>query len=278
MKQSTRTERRTSGNLQQLREQRFAYPSYHAAKRISQRTSMEISELMSALDNEACVNIGQYAGSHRRHLLFYSPKDKFCYVAIQDERYGKIITILPPAYHKNLAWKITDEQYELAKARYESYAELVSAQTKVIKLKKETPPPEPRSSHRMWIQALYISEDQKPKRKTLFRMSVDEHLGSIEQGVAEILKDPTLYQEIDEHIKLKGVFQGTIYAVCFKYEKYAGDIQTLNLRSQQEAERHAERYAVMRRDMNQMLSVYMSPYLALPAPESVPVLRLSWDH
>ena len=56
------------------------------------------------------MNIGQYAGSYRRHLLFFSPKDKFCYVAIQDERYGKIITVLPPAYHRNLAWRINAEQ------------------------------------------------------------------------------------------------------------------------------------------------------------------------
>ncbi|MGP5303497.1 hypothetical protein [Psychrobacter celer] len=93
-----------------FRQQRFAYPSSHAAKRIFQRTSIDSLELMKLLDNGACVNIGQIAGSSRRHLLFFSQKDKFCYVAIQDERSGKIITILPPAYHKNSAWNITTEQ------------------------------------------------------------------------------------------------------------------------------------------------------------------------
>lgn len=107
----------------QIRQQRFAYPSSHAAK----RTSMNILELMSLLDNGVCVNIGQYAGSYRRHLLFFSPKDKFCYVAIQDERYGKIITVLPPAYHRNLAWRINAEQCQLAKKRHESYNKAVTA-------------------------------------------------------------------------------------------------------------------------------------------------------
>ena len=42
-----------------FREQRFSYPSSHAAKRIFQRTSMDSLELMNLLDNGACVNIGQ---------------------------------------------------------------------------------------------------------------------------------------------------------------------------------------------------------------------------
>ena len=114
-------------SLYGIRQQRFAYPSSHAAKRIAQRTSMNILELMSLLDNGACVNIGQHAGSYRRHLLFFSPKDKFCYVAIQDERNGKIITVLPQAYHRNLAWRINPEQCQLANKRYESYTKAVSA-------------------------------------------------------------------------------------------------------------------------------------------------------
>jgi hypothetical protein len=120
-------------SLYGIRQQRFAYPSSHAAKRIAQRTSMNILELMSLLDNGACVNIGQHAGSYRRHLLFFSPKDKFCYVAIQDERNGKIITVLPPAYHRNLAWRINAEQCQLAKKRYESYTKAVAAAAQSIK-------------------------------------------------------------------------------------------------------------------------------------------------
>ena len=122
-----------------FRQQRFAYPSSHAAKRIFQRTSIDSLELMKLLDNGACVNIGQIAGSSRRHLLFFSQKDKFYYVAIQDERSGKIITILPPAYHKNSAWKITTEQCLLAKERYERYSELALVKKSMKKAENNTP-------------------------------------------------------------------------------------------------------------------------------------------
>ena len=70
---------------------------------------------MKLLDNGACVNIGQIAGSSRRHLLFYSQKDKFCYVAIQDDVLVKLLRSFLPAYHKNSAWKITPEQCLLAR-------------------------------------------------------------------------------------------------------------------------------------------------------------------
>lgn len=284
MKQQKAVKKASTKSVYELREQRFAYPSSHAAKRIAQRTSMHSLELMSLLDNDACVNIGQYAGSHRRHLLFYSPKDKFCYVAIQDERYGKIITILPPAFHKNLAWRITDDQYQLAKDRYEAYIKAVADQTDVLAKSLKKPKPTKKAAteystpkpYKIWVQALYISEDEKPKRKTLFRMWVDDYIDDLESGVAELLKDSSLYEKIDESIKLKGLFQGVIYGLCFRHEKDVGAFHTLTLRTQYEAETHARNYRVMRQNMNKLLSAHTSPYLGLPAPESAP-LRLCWS-
>lgn len=164
-------------------QQRFAYPSSHAAKRIFQRTSIDSIELMKLLDNGAYVNIGQIAGSSRRHLLFFSQKDKFCYVAIQDERSGKIITILPPAYHKNPAWKITPEQCLLAKERYERYSEVALVKNFMEKDENDLHPfykeNQPSTHYRtvtttkrdykIWVQALYISKHLTTKRKTLFK-------------------------------------------------------------------------------------------------------------
>ncbi|WP_420229139.1 hypothetical protein ACOBWA_09095 [Psychrobacter sp. ER1] len=233
-------------------QQRFAYASSHAAKRIAQRTSMDILELMSLLDNGACVNIGQYAGSYRKHLLFFSPKDKFYYVAIQDERYGKIITVLPPAYHKNLAWRIKDEQYQLAKERHESYikAVTVAAQSKEChKLFEPHTNSEGPRKYKILVQALYISESLKTKRKTLLRIPVDFHIDDFEKSVKELIKDLALYEEIDKGIKRKRLFQDTIYALCFRQEKDAAVFYTLTLRSQYEAENHAKNYQEMRQNM-----------------------------
>tara|TARA_R110002073_G_scaffold331145_1_gene515644 strand:+ start:18034 stop:18861 length:828 start_codon:yes stop_codon:yes gene_type:complete len=262
-------------------QQRFAYASSHAAKRIAQRTSMDILELMSLLDNGACVNIGQYAGSYRKHLLFFSPKDKFYYVAIQDERYGKIITVLPPAYHKNLAWRIKDEQYQLAKERHESYikAVTVAAQSKEChKLFEPHTNSEGPRKYKILVQALYISESLKTKRKTLLRIPVDFHIDDFEKSVKELIKDLALYEEIDKGIKRKRLFQDTIYALCFRQEKDAAVFYTLTLRSQYEAENHAKNYQEMRQNMKKVLSPYTSSHIALAAPTSMLLLRLCWNN
>lgn len=270
-----------------LRQQRFAYLSSHAAKRIAQRTSMDALELMNLLDNGACVNIGQYAGSYRRHLLFFSPKDKFCYVAIQDERYGKIITVLPPAYHKNLAWEISTEQCQLAKQRYQSYTEAAATTVPPTKntikqsedsreaVKYRTISTTPRT-YKIWVQALYISEFLKVKRATIFKISVDYYLDDFEKSIKELLKDPTLHEKIDNGIKNKRLFQGSIYGLCFRHNKDAAIFYTLTLRSQYEAEDHAQRYKEMHQHMQQILCLYMSSYMTLPAPASMRLLRLHW--
>lgn len=250
----------------QFRQQRFAYASSHAGKRIAQRTSMNTEELMDLLDSGSCVNIGQAAGSHRRHLLFYSPKDKFCYVAIQDERYGKVITILPPAYHKNLAWRITDDQYQLAKERYESYVKAVDVKDEAEKTNT------PRDII-VWVQVVYISEELLVKRKTLFRMPINYHGDDFEGGVKEALKDPELHKKIDEIVKEKGLFQDTIYALCFRQEKNGMAFYNLALRSEYEAEFHADNRCKVRTRMNQILSRHTSPYVLLPAPGSSKLSR-----
>ena len=260
-----------------FRQQRFAYPSSHAAKRIFQRTSIDSLELMELLDNGACVNIGQIAGSSRRHLLFFSQKDKFCYVAIQDERSGKIITILPPAYHKNSAWKITTEQCLLAKERYERYSELALVKKSMKKAENNTPPFDKESQpsthyrtvtttkrdYKIWVQALYISEHLTTKRKTLFKTSIDFYLDDFEINIKEFLKNPVLYEKIDNGIKSKRLFQETIYALCFRKKKDSSVFYIVKLRSENEAIIHAKKYNNQIQHMRQVLSSYYS-YIVEP--------------
>ena len=274
-----------------FREQRFAYPSSHAAKRIFQHTSIDSLELMKLLDNGACVNIGQIAGSSRRHLLFFSQKDKFCYVAIQDERSGKIITILPPAYHKNSAWKITTEQCLLAKERYERYLELALVKKSMKKAENNTPPFDKESQpsthyrtvtttkrdYKIWVQALYISEHLTTKRKTLFKTSIDFYLDDFEINIKEFLKNPVLYEKIDNGIKSKRLFQETIYALCFRKKKDSSTFYIVKLRSEYEAITHAKKYNNQIQHMKQVLSSYYSSYLALSTPASMKLPRLCWE-
>lgn len=216
-----------------FRQQRFAYPSSHAAKKIFQRTSMDSLELMNLLDNGACVNIGQHAGSYRRHLLFFSPEDKLYYVAIQDERNGEIITVLPPAYHRNLAWKISTEQCQMAREYYESYTEAIEAsqskknvaeryytlRKKDFKSFKRVTLTTNSHTYRVSVQALYVGEYLAPKRKTLFKISINYYIDDFEKSVKELLKDPILYAQIDDEIQNKLLFQDSIYALCFRQYK-----------------------------------------------------------
>jgi hypothetical protein len=271
-----------------LRQQRFSYPSSHAAKRIFQRTSMDSLELMKLLDNGACVNIGQSSGSYRRHLLFFSPEDKFYYVAIQDERNGKIITILPPAYHKNSAWKITLKQCLLAKERFERYSELALVRKSMKKAednrplfdKKRQPSTHYRTvtttkrDYKIWVQALYISKHLTTKRKTLFKTSIDFYLDDFEINIKKFLKNPVLYEKIDNGIKNKRLFQETIYALCFRKKKDNSVFYIVNLRSEHEAIIHAKKYNNQIQHMRQVLSSYYSDSLALPMPASMKLPRL----
>ena len=275
-----------------FRQQRFAYPSSHAAKRIAQRTSMDSMELMSLIDNGACVNIGQHAGSYRRHLLFFSPKDTFFYVAIQDERNGEIITVLPLAYHRNLAWKISTEQCQMARKSYESYTEAIAAaqskknvaeryytlRKKDFKSNNCVPLTTNSHTYRLSVEALYVGEYLTPKRKTLFKISINYYIDDFEKSVKELLRDPILHAQIDDEIKNKLLFQNSIYALCFRQYKDTSVFYSVILRSQYEAEIHAEQhYESQLKHMRNMLSTYSSSYLALSAPICIKLPRLCWE-
>jgi hypothetical protein len=67
------------------------------------------------LDQKLALNTGRTPGFNRNHLLFYSAPDHDFYVAIQDGLTGTVVTVLPLAYHANLAWNISPEDCERAK-------------------------------------------------------------------------------------------------------------------------------------------------------------------
>lgn len=273
------------------RQQRFAYASSHAAKRIGQRTSMNIQRLMDLLDADVCVNIGQHAGSHRRHMLFFSPEDHFYYVAIQDSRNGKVITVLPPAYHKNLAWRITPEQCLLAKKNYEDYTKshAVAADAKVIAKqmplsdKKRAAPIKYRTvtitkrTSKIIVQALYINELLKSQRKTLFKTTIDFYLDDFEKNIMALLKKPHIHEQIDTSIQQKRLFQQSVYALCFQNKKDSTTYYILKIRSEYEAEDQAYHHKNQRQHMRRVLSRYASGYILLAAPHSMTLPRLMWQ-
>jgi hypothetical protein len=265
--------------------QRFAYASFHARKRIAQRTSLDILKLMSYLDAEVCINIGYHAGMHRRHLLFYSAPDDTCFVAIQDPRYGKVVTVLPLEYHRRLAWAVSEEQCELAKQRYYAYIEAQEALQRLKSEKEYATAPKVKlnakeqslsikyrsvttteRTYKVLVQAIYISEDASSKKKSLFRILVGYYIDDFQKSIKSQLNDPTLYEKIDASIQKKSLFQGSVYALCFQNSKDKSDFYLITLRHRNDAEWLTQHHYKQRRHMQRVLACYQTTYLALPAP------------
>ena len=89
--------------------------TYHAFKRVQDRISISPGDLAELLDANLVLNIGEEKRTNREHRLFYSEKDKQCFVAIQDMRVGLVITILPIDYHENIAWAVSIQSQREAK-------------------------------------------------------------------------------------------------------------------------------------------------------------------
>ena len=90
--------------------------SFHAYKRVLGRMSMSHRELAEHLDADLVINIGQETNNNKVHKLFYSTKDKICFVAIQDVKTGTVVTVLPIDYHENICWAVSVDAQSQAKS------------------------------------------------------------------------------------------------------------------------------------------------------------------
>ena len=278
----------------------FSYPSSHAALRIRQRTSMLPQELMYLIDKNVYIDITQEFGPygiHKRHLLFYSPKDHYYYVAIQNELTGKVITVLHLNYHKQLAWPITEQQCKAARQVYFDYISQLEHNANIAqndskndqnshardanekpqtnrKLKEITTF---KRTYKVIVSALYICESGKPKRKTLFKLSVDYYINDFEKSIKQLLcSDAEITSRIDHHIRRKRLFHETIYSIVFENKKNHIESFTLSFRPSWIAQEYAEKLCKQRELMNIWLSNYEHKFLALPAPISIYLLRLTY--
>jgi hypothetical protein len=94
----------------------FTNLSRHARLRVQQRTSLSDSQVLRLIEQGLCVRTGIAPASNREHLAFYSEPDDTVFVAIHDYLYGRLITVLPLDYHRNLAWEVSEEDRARAKA------------------------------------------------------------------------------------------------------------------------------------------------------------------
>lgn len=89
--------------------------SHHALERVKERLHLRMSEVRAILDGNKAVDIGKENHTNRVHRLFYSEADDMCFVAVQDEKNGEVVTILPIDYHNRKAWTVSFELQDQAR-------------------------------------------------------------------------------------------------------------------------------------------------------------------
>lgn len=218
---------------------RFSYLSSHAIERLEERTQMTPDEMNHLLDHNGYFKLGSHAGFHRVHLLFYSPKDENFFVAIQDERMGKVVTILPVNYHNKLAWRISQDDCDQAKQKFDIYYQ---ASQNTPPPAKETPKPtsatvvvkppklarfvyrlchesdEPSrlefvnkegslKKPKFIITILYIDKDLRIKRKKLFQIHAEDY----QHEVKKLWQDNNVLEKIDETVARRNIQQQSIF-------------------------------------------------------------------
>lgn len=86
--------------------------SRHAWSRVLERLALTPAEVAALLDHELAVTVG--VRGRRAHRLFYSPPDQQCFVAIQDQHVGLVVTVLPLDYHRESAWAVSRDAQDQA--------------------------------------------------------------------------------------------------------------------------------------------------------------------
>ena len=83
----------------------------HAWMRIRNRLSLTPIEVAAILDYDLSIPLGEQSG--HTHKLFFSPPDDMCFVAVQDEMVGAVVTVLPLDYHSR--WTVSQQAQDQAR-------------------------------------------------------------------------------------------------------------------------------------------------------------------
>jgi hypothetical protein len=74
--------------------------------------SLTPAEVAALLDYDLAVSVG--VRGRKVHRLFFSPPDRQCFVAVQDQDMGVVVTVLPLDYHASCAWAVSREAQDHA--------------------------------------------------------------------------------------------------------------------------------------------------------------------
>lgn len=93
--------------------------SFHGKERHIQRFRMPMEKLRQVLDHGGYQAITRDPGIFREYRLTYSPEDNAFMVVVQNHNSGKILTVWKPYMFERMIKKIPQEDYDLAKQKFE---------------------------------------------------------------------------------------------------------------------------------------------------------------
>ncbi len=105
----------------------YTWFSDHAYARVQERLTMDSEEVADLLDADLVVRIGQDPDAECVHRLFYSYEDRQCFVAVQNEKTKKLITILPVDYYETLSARISQGALQEAERLVSAGADMQDA-------------------------------------------------------------------------------------------------------------------------------------------------------
>lgn len=180
-----------------------AHFSLHAAKRISERTSLSTDQVGLMLDHGASQLVGRKPGMRRNHILIYSIPDEAFFVAIQDELMGTVVTLLTVEYHTNLAWKLSEHDCQMAKDRAQKFSIHQGRE------KSETPPTT------FIISAAFIENSGERKTKVIKRVKSEGYNDDINR----FFESEDLVNNVDEYCLQKSICPSCVFAISVRFGK-----------------------------------------------------------
>lgn len=186
----------------------------HAFQRVDERLHMSPKEIARLLDSGQYTPVGFALRSSKKHLLFYSPEDNECFVAVRDEKNLEVVTILP--YHYDCHCRISPEAVGHLKALYEQNGHTdYTPDPTFARQKSSIASPQ--------IECTYIFFEVKLRRNTLpskhikprVRVPIEQFPGDPEH----LSKSPAVHQKVYEIVQ-EGFKKYSLVSASFSFGKY----------------------------------------------------------
>lgn len=184
----------------------------HAQERLTARTALTEPELLDMLDNSFCVPLGTEGRSQKVHKLVGNAQDENCFIVVQDEANGEVVTILSLDYHNrwNIDISAVKEARRLATAWRYPPEQKAKKDPPAKKEQKKGPAHRPVSVIKVSMLAVV---EQRFLRRNVESVKFEEYNGRMAERLAsaEVLKRVETLLARDE-LKIENCHHIILYA------------------------------------------------------------------